>query len=340
MPATKNGRHAPGIVTFWPPLGLPSPVSLVSVLGSAVLPVVAVAAVGYALGLTREVSVDTLATVTIYVLAPALVFYSVVTTPIAPGTAARLFAGLLVFVLALGALAEGVGRVLGEPDETRGALVLAATFSNAGNYGIPLSAFAFGALGRSTAVLYIVGQSVLMYTLGAFVAARGGTGQVRSAATQVFRLPLVYALLAAVLVRALGVVPPTGSAVMETIRLTGDSAIPVMLLLLGIQLAEADPGQSVRRTAPATVLKLAVAPVLALGVALLVGLSGTVGKVFVLECATPAAVTPLMLVVEFGGTGEGFSAADYVSGTIFASTLASLATVTGLILLLQSGAVL
>jgi predicted permease len=316
-------------------------VSLLSVLGSAVLPVVAVAGIGFVLGRVRDVDVEPLSTITIFVLAPALVFYSLLTTPIDGPTVARLFAGVATFTVAMLALAEGVGRLLGEQEPILGAVVLTSTFSNAGNYGIPLSAFAFGALGRSTAVLYIAVQSVLMYTVGVYVASRGQSGSMRGAVGKVFRLPLVYAVVAAALVRALDLVPPTDIAAMQTIRLTGDAAIPVMLLMLGIQLAGSTGGGTVRRVAPATALKLLVAPVVALGVALGLGLSGTVGRVFVLECAMPAAVTPLMLTIEFGrDRTAGLSAADYVSTTILVSTLASLVTLTGLIAVLQSGAVL
>lgn len=309
-------------------------------LSSAVLPVVTIAGVGYVLGRVREVDVDALATITIYVLAPALIFHSLVTTPIDRGTATRLFVGVAAFTLLLAGIATGVGRALGESGGTLDALVLSSSFSNAGNLGIPLSAFAFGALGRSTAVLFLVPQSVLMYTFGVYVASRGSAGSSRDALLSVVRLPLVHAVAAAGLARAADVVPPADSAAMEAIKLTGDAAIPVMLLLLGVQLADSSGGSTVVRTLPATALKLLVAPAVALGLALVLGLSGTVGRVFVLECATPVAITPLMLAVEFGTGGENVSAADYVSTAILVSTLASLATLTGLIALLQSGLLL
>lgn len=314
--------------------------SVLSVLLSAVLPVAVVAAVGYVLGRFGDVDVDPLSQITIYVLAPALVFHSLVTTPITGGTVARLFAGVAGFTLLAAAIAELVGRGIEERETTRGAFVLTSSFGNAGNLGIPLAAFAFGAVGRSTAVLYVAAQGVLMYTLGVYVAARGRADSVRGTVGKVFRLPLIYAVAAALGVRAVGVSLPADTAAMQTLKLTGDAAIPVMLLMLGIQLADARTGGALRRVLPATGLRLFVAPVLAVGVALVVGLEGTVGQVFVLGCAAPAAVTPLMLTIEFGRDVDGLSAADFVSTTILVSTLAGLATLTGLIVLLQSGAIL
>ena len=171
--------------------------SLVAALTDAILPVLSIAAVGYALGRGRDVDVDGIATVTIYVLTPALVFHSLVTTPIGEATAFVLGAGVVAYTLGMLAIAAGVGSALGESGATYGGLLLSSSFPNAGNYGIPLAAFAFGAVGRSTAVLYIVFQSVLMYTAGVSIASEGASTSVRDAVVEIFRLPLVYAVVAA-----------------------------------------------------------------------------------------------------------------------------------------------
>lgn len=314
--------------------------SLVAALTEAVLPVLSIAGAGYVLGWYRDVRVDPIATITIYVLVPALVFYSLATTPINERTALTLGAGVALFVFVMLAVAAGVGTVLGESGETYGGLLLSSSFSNAGNYGIPLAAFAFGAVGRSTAVLYVVFQSVLMYTIGVYIASQGTSTSMRSAALEVFRLPLVYAVAAAPIARLLDIVPPEGSAAMEVLRLTGDAAIPVMLILLGIQLANTTYGTALRRTTPAFVLKLAVSPVIAIAVALGLGLDGDIGRVFVLACAMPTAVTPLMLAIEYRTETEAISAAEYVSTTILVTTIGSIATLTVLLAVLQSGVVI
>ena len=314
--------------------------SLYSALTTAILPVLSVAAVGYLLGSIREIDVGPLSTVTIYILTPALVFHSLTTTPIGGGVALKLFVGVAAFPILMAGLAEGVGRLRGEQEPALGALVLTSTFPNAGNYGIPLSAFAFGGVGRTTAVLFLAAQSVLMYTLGVYLASRGQAKSARRAVTEVFKLPLVYAVVGAGLAGWLGIVPPEGSAAMETIQLTGNAAIPVMLVLLGIQLANSDYG-ALTRVGTANVLKLAVAPVV--GVAVVLGLGfgdSTIARVFVLECGMPAAITPLLLAVEYSGEeGDGISGPEYVSSAIFTTTLLSVVTLTILIALLQAGSV-
>ncbi|WP_158055473.1 AEC family transporter [Halorussus halophilus] len=314
--------------------------SLLSALSTAILPVLSVAAVGFLLGRTREIDVDPLGTITIYVLTPALVFYSLATSSLSGALAAKILGGVALFTAAMVGLAEGAGRLLGETEPVQGALVLSSSFPNAGNYGIPLSAFAFGAVGRSTAVLYIAGQSVLMYTVGVYLASRGEESDVLGSVSEVFRLPLVYAVVAAGLARWFGVVPPTDTAAMETLKLVGDSAIPVMLLILGIQLANTRHGASISRVGVSNGLKLVVAPLVGAAVAVGLGMAtndATVARVFVLECGMPAAITPLILAIEYDEGGDGLTAPEYISTAIFASTLASVVTLTALIAILRAG---
>lgn len=316
--------------------------SFASALTTVILPVLAVAAVGYLLASIREVDIDPLATVTLYILAPALVFHSIATTTLGGEVMLTVVAAVGAFIVSMVVLSETVGRLSGEAEPVLGALVLSSTFSNSGNFGIPLSTFAFGQIGRSTAVLYLVAQTIFMYTIGVYLASRGSRANTLAAAKEIFRLPLLYALLAAVLVRLLGAVPPASSTVMRTVELTGNAAIPVMLVMVGVQLANTNPGAAIGRVAVANVLKLVVAPSVAIGIVLLIGFPDmTVARVFILESAMPAAVTPLMLSIEYRGTEvSDLSGPEYVSTAIFTSTLASVATLTILIGLLQTGLII
>lgn len=317
--------------------------TVVAALTDAVLPVLTVAAVGYVLGRARDVDVEPLGTVVVYILTPALVFESLATTTLGGDAVARIGVGVLAFTVVMTGLALATARLLGVHDALESSFVLTSIFPNAGNYGIPLSAFAFGAVGRSTAVVYITAQAILMYTFGVYLAARGGAGRsAMDAVYDVFRLPLVYAVVAAGLFRYLDLVPPAGTASMETLALVGNSAIPVMLIMLGIQLANAEGGTSLDHVMAPTALKLLIAPLIAVAFLPLIGFTGDpdVARTFVLECAMPAAVTPLVLVVEFArGQQAPVPPAEYVSTTVTVTTVLSVLTVAVLVPLLQSGAI-
>jgi len=182
-----------------------------------------------------------------------------------------------------------------------------------------------------------------MYTLGVYVASRSGGSAGLGAVKRVFRIPLIYAVVVGLLARALGLVPPTGSTAMETLQLVGDASIPVMLLILGIQLANTDFGAALPEIGVAAAAKMILAPALAVGIALLVGFDDpAVARTYVLECAMPAAVTPLVLLIEFADDVQvgGVSAPEFVSTVVAVTTVLSVPILTLLISVLQSGVLL
>lgn len=325
--------------------------SLLGIFGNAILPVLAIGAVGFLLGRLTGIEVGGLNTVAVYVLAPALVFHSIVTTGLTGETLLTVGLGVAAFTVTMTVVAEGIGRALGEREPLLSAFVLACVFSNSGNYGLPLSAFAFGTTGRSTAAIFMTAQSVLIYTLGAYVAARSSGEDGLAGARRVLTIPLVYAVLAAVAVRWLSLAPPEGGTVMSTVGMVGDAAIPIMLLILGVELANTDYGAALSRVGRPVAVKTFLAPVVGLGVALVLSTVGPLGlsfgdpavaRTFVLETSTPTAVTPLILLIEFGDDTAvgGVSAAEYVSTTVLVAAVVSVPVLTVLISLLRSGALL
>ncbi|KKF39739.1 permease [Halorubrum saccharovorum] len=314
--------------------------SLTGAFTNAILPILSVAVVGYLLARSIDIDVGPINTLGLYVLIPALAFHSIATTTLGGGEIAKLGVGVVGYALLMIAIAWGVGRLRGESGPLLGALMLAAAFPNSGFVGIPLSEFAFGEVGRTTAVLYLTIQNLVVYTLGVYIASGGSNSRPLDAVLEVFRLPLIYAIVAAVAMRALGLVPSPESAAMETVGLVGDASVPVMLLILGIQMAGTDVSAVSRSVLPST-LKLVVAPIVGLALALALGFSNpTVAKVFVLECATPAAVIPLALTIEYADdvTVDGITAPEYLSTAIFTTTVASVGVLTVLVAALQAAA--
>ena len=314
--------------------------NLFTIFLSSVGPIVAIAGVGYVLARVKEVDPEPLNTVIILVLAPALILHSLAVTELSPGTLFELAAGVFLFTTTMWAITELYGRWADVKEPMLSALVLAAIFSNSGNLGIPVSDFAFGEVGRQSAVLFLSVQSVLVYTLGVYIASRsGGTaGLVRL--KRVFSIPLIYAVLLALILRTFDVVPPAQGMAMQTLKLIGNAAIPVMLLVLGIQLAHSDTRIAISKTYAGIILKLAVAPLIGLGVVFALGFTNpVVARVFVLETAMPAAVTPVILVVEFATEtpGQRVTGSEFISACVLVTTLLSIPLLTLLILILQSG---
>lgn len=310
--------------------------SFVSVFGSAILPVLSLAATGYVVASVLSVDTDGLATVSIYVLLPALVFYSLATSSIAGETVVLFVFASVALSFVMAGLSEGLGRSFFATEGHIDGLVMTSSFPNSGNYGIPFMTFAFGTAGRSAAVLFVVGQMIATYTLGVYLSSRGGAVSTRAAVGRIFRLPMLYATVGGLLLQYLNAVPPAGGTVMQTIELTGNAAIPVMLLLLGAELANMGDKAAFRLVVPGTALKMFVAPVVAGMLTIAFGFDGTIGRVLVLQGGMPTAITPLALSVEFGQGQQGIETTQYIASTVLLTTLLSVLTISGLLILVTS----
>jgi len=233
-----------------------------------------------------------------------------------------------------------MGRALGKDGATLQAFLLIAAFGNTGALGIPLADFAFGDIGRQTAVLFAAIHGAVVFTVGFFIAANSGNQSSLDSLKQVLRYPLIYGVLIAVVARVTNVVPAADSPVMETLGLVGESAIPIMLIVLGIQLADTEYRSAASSTLSPMVFRFIVSPAIGLLVALGLGFQNTtVTQVFVLLTAMPVAVAPVIFVTEFAPDAvvNDVTLPEYVSTNVLISTLASILVLTGIVAVLQAG---
>jgi predicted permease len=118
-------------------------------------------------------------------------------------------------------------------------------------------------------------------------------------------------------------------ALMRPITLLGDAALPMMILVLGMQLERASFPERPRVVAVAVTLSLAVAPVVALAMASLLGLAGPARQAAVLQASMPTAVVTTILALEYDVMPA------FVTSVVLLATLLSPLTLTVLIAYLQ-----
>jgi len=292
-----------------------------------VLPIFLIA--GIVVALDRVVALDpkTLSRYVIYLFTPFLIFDSMANTNLAGGDALKLVAVAWGMSLAVALIAWQAARLMRLDRRMESAFILACTLINAGNYGLPLNRFAFGPAGEERAVVFFTATAIISYTVGVFLASRG-TLSTRAALMNVLRVPLVYAA-------ALGVALNVGGITLDVpfqraVSVLGQAAVPTMLAVLGMQLARA----SLRRdhlwaALAASGIRLGVAPAIAFGLALLLGMHGLTRDVAIVESALPTAVIGGVIATEFNGE------AQFVTMTILLSTLLSLLTVSVLLTLIM-----
>ncbi len=289
------------------------------------LPIFLLIAAGVAFSRFLKADLDPLAQYALFVATPALVFAALVRHPLVPDQVIRLVVHMALYTGLLWAVAEFTARGLGFDAGLRRAFVLATVPMNIGNYGLPLVRFAFGPGAEPFSILVFVVYSLPLCTWAVWVAAGGGLGTVRGMGATL-KIPIFHAAVLAAVVVSLGwtVPAPVGKAV----ALVGQSAIPVLLVILGMQLHRNRAGAFGWSLVVAAVVRLAVGPLVAWGLAEALGFRGLEQKVLVLQTATPTAVLVLLYALRFG------CRPDWVASAVLVTTLASAASVTAVLWLL------
>jgi len=193
---------------------------------------------------------------------------------------------------------------------------------NVGNFGLPLVFFAYGDAALNVSALLFVLFSIPLGTL-AILIAQGQGSRLQDALKNTLKIPIFYGVALAFLCKLISWQPP--GFILRATDLLGQAAIPVMLVLLGMQLARTKVYQNWGFFSLATVVRLVVGPLLAIALVSLLGLDGLTRKVAILQTSTPSAVLPLLYCIRSG------TRPDLVSGTILLSTTCSAFTLTALL---------
>ena len=293
-----------------------------SILASDILPVFWIAGAGFLLARYAAADVKILARVVFYSLLPCLAFRLLVTSNATGPNVIRL---MLLAALIMGSMAVigyATAKALRLDGKLLRAFMMIVMFSNSGNYGLPVVRFAFGADALTYATIFFLTGSVLTYVAGAFFAG-SHRSKIAGALEKIWKMPSLYGIAAALIVIAVG--RPVPEAIMRPVTLLSEAALPLMILVLGMQLERAvwpaQPGIVVLGVG----ISLLVAPVVALGLSSLLGISGPARQAAVILSSMPVAVVTTILALEYE------LAPEFVTSAVFVSTIASPLTLTFLI---------
>ncbi len=288
---------------------------MLSALSDVILPVVLVAALGMLLARRFTFDQTTLNKLQLFALVPALSFSSLLKTSVPVSDVIGLGGAFLLTSLIIGLVAWLAALRL--PRGSRGSVIACVVVGNNGNFGLPIALLALGQEGLDQAVVIFLFSTVVMWTVGpVLLGSHGGVGE---ALGTVVRLPVLWAMLAAVVVRVSGLSIPVG--VNAAIDLVAAACVPMVLLGLGIQLGQS---RRIHFTPPVligTALRIVALPLVAWGIGRALGLTGLPLQSLVLAASMPTAVNNTILALEFGSDVES------VASTVALSTLLSIGTI-------------
>lgn len=300
---------------------------IVFVLTQNILPIFIVAAFGFALQRWIGVEKRPLSTIVLNVLSPALVFSSLVSSQLPGEELLSLALFTVLAVLLMSIVAYLSARVLRLSRTQTIALMVVTMFVNGGNYGLTLNQLRYGDPGLARAIVYYTTSTVMLYTIGIFISSMGEMPW-REALRRLLRFPAVYAAVLAVVVYSFNITLP--APLLRGIEVAGAGAIPVMLLVLGMQLADLKTIASLRLALPAIGLRLIVGPLIGLLVATLLGLTGLGRSTSIIEASMPPAVFTIILATEFELEPTAVTSIVMVSTLLSPLTIATTITLLGL----------
>jgi predicted permease len=298
---------------------------LAALFADNILPILIVAGAGFTLQRLLHVDPRPLSQVIFYAFTPCFVYTLLVGETSVTDQILRMVALAALVMAAIGVLSYAAARLARLDRRSSAAVILSSTFMNAGNYGLSLSLFAFGDSGRALASLFFLTSAVFTNSLGVYVASAGSLPPL-AALKGLLRVPSLYAVPAALIVRAASWTVPV--TIQRPIDLLSQATIPAMLLLLGMQIANAGLPSQRGPLLMTAGLRLIASPAIALALAPILGLTLVARQAGVIEAAMPTAVLATVIALEFDAQP------DFVTGAVLATTLLSPLTITPLLLLL------
>jgi predicted permease len=275
-----------------------------------VFPVFALAAVGYVWKrIGHPFDIAFVSRLVMMVAVPALLFSVLSRIEVDP----RAFRDLaLASLLLYGAIFVLSAPLIWASGLDRRAYLAPFVFGNTGNVGLPIALFAYGEQGLAYAMVVFAVMAGLSFTIGvAMVAGRG-------APFEAFKQPIFYAAILGIVFAMQGWRLP--DVLQETLSLAGQMMIPMMLITLGVAVAQLD----VRDFGRALSISLAKAALCALVAVALLGLFDlprAAGGALVIQAITPVAVTNYLLAARYDADPNA------VAGLVVVSTLISVAVI-------------
>lgn len=282
---------------------------------NTVFPTFAIIGIGVLYGRVKGARTSQISDFILYIASPCLIITSLTGRSFPAGELALLVVTGLLFIFVPGL----IGLFWIDRRNER-SLFLPVMFQNAGTLGLPLALFAWGDVGLSKAIVLYATTAISMYTIGVWISV--GLRGFR----EVFKLPLIYAVIVPFVLNATGRALP--EAVAKAVDMLGQSTIPLLLIVLGAFLSQTHK-ISLSRTIRGVILRLGVGLVIGISVVSLTGVAGVTGKVILLYSLMPSAILTTVLADRYGGDPETIAAIVFTTTVLSLLLIPLLLTILG-----------
>lgn len=274
-----------------------------TLLTEVIAPLFFLIGIGYVISKYRYIDVDSLADIALYVCLPFLIFSTLVRNPITGEMAFQVLAWQAGMYFVSIPIVRLMAHIANWNKPTRSAITLSIPTINVASYGLPVVMFAIGDRGLSVIMLLFVYSNILSASLGVFIAA-GSQKPPLEAFTNIFKLPTIYAIFAALIVQYIGI--PVPLFFLDWATLVGKTGPILAIILLGVQLARVDTKEACDNGLLfwSIVAKVVIGPLIGITLAWFIGTEGVIRQVLFIASCLPTAINALLLSSRFKARPE------------------------------------
>ncbi|WHH60684.1 AEC family transporter [Petroclostridium sp. X23] len=293
-----------------------------------IVPVFLQIGIGYAIQKKFNLHIGTLTKSVFFVFLPAMLFTKIYHTEISK----EIFFSIIVYSLTLFSILFFISWSITRFKKYEGrfskAFINSVCFYNGGNFVLPIVQLLYNdPFATAIQVIVIMAQNITSNTIGVFNASSGNQSKL-AALTSILKMPMGYAIIAALLLKTMHI--QIWDPVWSTLTILGEGMVPLATFTLGAQLANTSISFKAPRVYLSNMIRLIASPIFAYMITLILGIHGVVAQVMIISAAAPTAVATALMAIEFNNEPE------FASHAVFSATVFSSVTVTLVIYLVTN----
>lgn len=285
-----------------------------------IFPIFVLIGAGAVLQRMIRLDLSTLSTLTVYFLLPAVCFVNIYESRMANELIYHTIGFLLLFNILLILTSMLIAKFNNFDRKLTATFKNSMVLSNSGNYGLPVSELVFSAnpAGMSIQIIVSIFQNLLTFTYGFFNSVSAKSSGI-DILRKIMRLPVIYALLLAIILKWLHVDIP--GYLWKPIQNASNAFMAIALVTLGAQVAFLKITRITRPIVWIIIGRLIISPIVGLIAIYILGLTDITAQALFIASSFPTSRNSALLALEYDNYPE------YASQAVLLTTVLSSFTV-------------
>lgn len=286
---------------------------------NVILPIFIIITAGAVLNTVFHLDIKSLTKLQLYLLMPAMLFLKVYQSELSSQVITTTTIVSLIVILLIVGISMLLAKVRGYSKSESSVFINSSTYFNAGNFSLPLIQLLFDdPIALSIQAIILMAHNIAFFTVGIFTAGSGNRSP-KDAFLYILKMPLLYVMALAAILRSSGIIIP--DPIIDPLAILSEGYMAVALLTLGAQLSETKFILTNARLYLSSLIRLLISPAVAYLIVSLMGVHGILARVIVIAFGAPTAVNVVLSSIELDNEPE------FASQAVFTSTILSMVTI-------------